>query len=95
MRLRVPSLTLLSGLRIRHCLELWCRSQTRLGSGIAVAVALAVTAAPIRPLAWESPYAMGVALVKKKKKDKKVIMANVNEDVKKVVPSCPVGSAVK
>ena len=28
----------LSGLRIWHCLELWCRSQTQLGSGVAVAV---------------------------------------------------------
>ena len=31
----------LSGLRIRHCRELWCRSQSRLGSGVAVAVAVA------------------------------------------------------
>ena len=30
---------LLSGLRIRHCRELWCRLQTLLGSGVAVAVA--------------------------------------------------------
>ena len=29
---------LLSGLTIWHCRELWYRSQTRLGSGIAVAV---------------------------------------------------------
>ena len=29
---------LLSGLRIWHCHEVWCRSQTRLGSGIAVTV---------------------------------------------------------
>ena len=28
----------LSGLRIRHCRELGCRSQQRLGSGIAVTV---------------------------------------------------------
>ena len=28
-----------SGLRIQHCCELWGRSQTLLGSGIAVAVA--------------------------------------------------------
>ena len=28
----------LSGLRIWHCRELWCRSQTWLGSGVAVAV---------------------------------------------------------
>ena len=27
--------------RIWHCCELWCRSQMRLGSGIAVAVAVA------------------------------------------------------
>ena len=34
----VRSLASLSGLRIRHCHALWCRSQTRLGSGVAVAV---------------------------------------------------------
>ena len=35
---RIQSLALLSGLRIRHCRELWRRSQTQLGSGVAVAV---------------------------------------------------------
>ena len=35
---QVQSLALLSGLRIWHCLELWCRSQMLLGSGMAVAV---------------------------------------------------------
>ena len=35
---QVQSLALLSGLRIWHCSELWCRSQTQLGSHIAVAV---------------------------------------------------------
>ena len=53
------------------CCELWCRSQTWLQSGVAVAVATA----PIRPLAWEPPYAVNVALKKikrpKKKKKKK------------------------
>jgi len=39
MRLQVQSLASLSGLRIRRCRELWCRLQTWLGSGIAVAVA--------------------------------------------------------
>ena len=34
-------LALLRGLRIRHCHELWCRSQTWLGSHVAVAVAQA------------------------------------------------------
>ena len=32
---------LLNGLRIRHCRELWGRSQTQLGSDVAVAVAVA------------------------------------------------------
>ena len=32
----VQSLPLLSGLTIQHCCELWCRSQMRLGSGVAV-----------------------------------------------------------
>ena len=36
-RLHVQSLASLSGLGIRRCHELWCRSQTRLGSGIVVA----------------------------------------------------------
>ena len=39
-RLRVRSLALFSGLRIRCCRELWCRWQMRLGSGVAVAVAM-------------------------------------------------------
>ena len=38
MRMQVPSLASLSGLRIQRCRELWCRSRTRLGSGIAVAM---------------------------------------------------------
>ena len=40
MSIQVSSLASLSG--IQHCCELWCRSQTLLGSGIAVAVAVAV-----------------------------------------------------
>ena len=38
MRIWVSSLALFSGLRSRHCRELWCRSQAQLGSCIAVAV---------------------------------------------------------
>ena len=55
------SLTSLSGVRIQHCPKLWCMLQMRLGSSVAVIVA------PIRPLAWELPYAAGAALKKKKK----------------------------
>ena len=40
-RLRVRSLASLSGFRIHRCRELWCRSQMRLGSGVAVAVGYA------------------------------------------------------
>ena len=65
MRLQVPPLASLSGLRIRHCHELWCMSKIQLGSGVAVAVAL------IRPLAWECPYAAGAALKSKNKKQNK------------------------
>ena len=39
MRVQVPSLASLSGLRIQPCRELWCRSQTWLRSGMAAAVA--------------------------------------------------------
>ena len=60
MRTQVQSLASLSGLRIRRCCELWCRSQTQLGSR--VAVAWAVSTALIRPLAWE-----GEALKRQKK----------------------------
>ena len=56
MRMQIRSLALFSGLRIQICCELWCSSQTQLRSCVAVAVA------PIQPLAWELPYAVGVAL---------------------------------
>ena len=51
--MRVRSLALLSGLRIQGCHELWCRP---------------AAIAPIIPLAWELPYATGMALKKEKKK---------------------------
>ena len=56
MRMWVRSLAQLSGLKIWHCCELWCRP---------VATAL------IQPLAWEPPYAEGVALKWLKKKERK------------------------
>ena len=37
----VQSVALLSGLTIRRCHELWCRLQSWLGSGVAMAVAVA------------------------------------------------------
>ena len=71
MRTQVRSLASLSGLRIRHCLELWCGLQTRLGFQVAVAAAL------IGALAWEPPYATGVALKSQKKKNDGIAMKTV------------------
>uniref|UniRef100_A0A4X1TUK0 Actin-related protein 2/3 complex subunit 5 n=1 Tax=Sus scrofa TaxID=9823 RepID=A0A4X1TUK0_PIG len=53
MRLWVQSLASLSGLRTRHCRELWCRL---------------AAIAPIRPPAWEPPCGSGAALKSKKRK---------------------------
>ena len=53
-RLRVRSLASISGLRIWCCCELWCRP---------------AAAAPVRSLERELPYAVGVALKKKAKKN--------------------------
>ena len=68
MRLRVRSLPLLSGLTIRRCHELWCRSVScgvgcRLGSDPTLLWLWRrpVATAPIQPLAWEPPYATGAA----------------------------------
>ena len=71
MRMQVPSLASLSGLRIQCCRELWCGLQTWLGFGVAVAVVWASSCRSDRPLAWELPYATGTALKKKKKKRKR------------------------
>ena len=62
MRMRIQSLASLSGLRIRRCSKLQYRWQMWLRSGIAVAVGKLAAAALIRLLAWELPYAEGVAL---------------------------------
>ena len=52
MRMRVQSLASISGSGIQRCCEPWCRL---------------ADAALISPLAWELPYAMGVALKSRKK----------------------------
>ena len=69
MRMWVQSLAPRSGLRILHCCKLLLRSQTQLGSGMLLWLwCPPAAAAPIRPLAWELPYATCVALKGKKKK---------------------------
>ena len=64
--MRVQSLASLSGVRIWHSCELWCRLQTRPGSSIAMAVDIGWQVALIWPLAWEFPYAETMALKSKK-----------------------------
>ena len=59
--MQVQSLALISGLRIRLCCKLLHESEMWIRSGMAVVYRLAA-AAPIRPLAWKLPYAMGMAL---------------------------------
>ena len=72
----VPSLASLNGLRIWCWCELWCRP---------------AAAAPIQPLAWELPYAVGVALKSKKRKRKLPWLIIVNllktNDIKKILES--------
>ena len=63
----MPVPPLASAQWVKHCSELWCRLQMELRSDIAVAVwRRLAAAAQIPPLAWELPYAAGVALGKKK-----------------------------
>ena len=77
MRIQVQSLALLSGLGIWHCHELWRRSQTRLGSCVAVAVTEARSCIPICTLSLGTSTYHGCSPKKgKKKKKKKVIMSN-------------------
>ena len=58
------------GLRIWHCRELWCRS---------------AATAPIQPLAWKLPYAVGAALKGKEKKKKKVMEFKVLGDTSQLL----------
>ena len=69
MGLQVGSLASLSGLRIQHCHELWCKSCRRGLDPVLFWLWCRLAAiALIRPLAWEPPYAVGAALKTKKKK---------------------------
>jgi len=66
MRLQVQSLALLSGLRIRRCPELWCSCRCGSDPELLWLWQRPAATAPIGPLAWEPPYAAGVALEKAK-----------------------------
>ena len=71
MKLRVQSLPLLSGLRIRHCCELGVGYLRGSDPALLWLWRGPVAAALIQPLAWEPPYAAGAAQETAKKKTKK------------------------
>ena len=62
MGMWVWSLASLSGLRIQHCCELWCRMRCSSDPVLLRLWCRPAVAAQIRPLAWELPYATGAAL---------------------------------
>ena len=53
-------------------------SQTWLGSGVAVAVALLAAVAPIGAIAWENPYAMGTGVALERKKKRVLVVTAFN-----------------
>ena len=65
------SLALLSGLRIWHCHELWCRSKMRLGSCIAMAVVWAGSCSSYSPSSLGTSICHGCGLKKVRKKERK------------------------
>ena len=83
MRTQVPYLPLLSWIRIWRCHDLWCRR----GSDLAWLWLWLWPAAvaPIWPLAWEPPYAEGVALERPKKR-KKWVCLKVMGDCVSIAP---------
>ena len=81
MRMQVQYLALLSELRIWCCCELWCRLQMRLRSGVVWLWCRPAAAAPIQPLTWEPPYAVGVALKRQKEKRLRTINVESNVDI--------------
>ena len=71
MKLWVQSLALLSGLRIQHCCELGVGLRRSSDPALLWLWHRLMATAPVRPLAWEPPYAAGVALEKDTKKKTK------------------------
>ena len=71
MRLRVRTPALLSGLRIQHCLSCGVGRIRSLDPAMLWLWPRPAATAPIRLLAWELPYATGVALKRQKDKNLK------------------------
>ena len=71
MRAQVQSLASLSRLKIWHCPELWCRSETQLRFRMAVAVAEASSYSSGLTSSLGTSICHGCSLKKKKKRQKK------------------------
>jgi len=69
----VLSLALLSGLSVQRCRELWCSCRRGSDPKLLWLWSRLVAIAPIRPLAWEPPYAEGTAqeMAKRQQQQKK------------------------
>ena len=76
LRMQVQSLALLSGLRIWPCLKLQRRSQMWLDVALLWLWHRRTAAALIQPLAWKHPYATGMALKRKKERNKEISQAD-------------------
>ena len=74
MRTQVWSLASLSGLSIWHCSELWCRSPTRLESGIAVAVVQASSYSSASTPSLGTPMCQGCGPKKTKNNNNDLII---------------------
>ena len=85
MRTRVLSLASLSGLKLQwHCRGVGHRCSS--DPGLLWLWRRLVATAPIRPLAWEPPYAVGAAL-KRQKVQKKKVSLNISVQCYKTKPS--------
>jgi len=71
MRIQVRSLASISGLKIWCCHELWCRSQMRLGSGVAVAGGWQLQSSDLTTSLGTFVYLIFSPKKQKKKKKKK------------------------
>ena len=87
MRMQVQSLALLSGLKIQHCHELWCRMQMCLGSGVAVAAVYASSSSSDSTPSLGTPICCRYGPKKEKKKKKKKIL--------KILTKCKIPSDLK
>jgi len=93
MRTQVPSLALLSGLRIWLCGKPWCRSQRQLKSRVAMAVAGSCSSNSAPTLRTSICHRCGPTKVKKKRKKKsQCLMLAVKACSLDLTPWSPVGT---